>query len=176
MYVCDMPGRTFHRMSQMPDINILSLCYGSQDILWVGSDGQGVFQVYNDGIQFDKIPNSRIFGDRNCPVRAFCEDSRGNVYVATKGNGIGMLRPDGSRGAVYDVSGGLGNNSVYALAGDSATTCSSGTTAPGSMCFRVPRGASRPSNLSRAPISVRCMRFTAIRRTAACGSGRTATG
>ena len=60
--------------------------------------------------------------------------------------------------------------------GDSATTCSSGTTAPGSMCFRVPRGASRPSNLSRAPISVRCMRFTAIRRTAACGSGRTATG
>ena len=33
MYVCDMPGRTFHRMSQMPDINILSLCYGSQDIL-----------------------------------------------------------------------------------------------------------------------------------------------
>ena len=41
MYVCDMPGRTFHRMSQMPDINILSLCYGSQDILWVGSDGQG---------------------------------------------------------------------------------------------------------------------------------------
>lgn len=117
MYVCDMPGRTFHRMSQMPDINILSLCYGSQDILWVGSDGQGVFQVYNDGIQFDKIPNSRIFGDRNCPVRAFCEDSRGNVYVATKGNGIGMLRPDESRGAVYDVSGGLGNNSVYALAG-----------------------------------------------------------
>ena len=116
MYVCDMPGRTFHRMSQMPDINILSLCYGSQDILWVGSDGQGVFQVYNDGIQFDKIPNSRIFGDRNCPVRAFCEDSRGNVYVATKGNGIGMLRPDGSRGAVCDVSGGLGNNSVYALA------------------------------------------------------------
>ena len=60
--------------------------------------------------------------------------------------------------------------------GDSATTCSSGTTAPGSMCFRVPRGASRPSNPSRAPISVRCMRFTAIRRTAACGSGRTATG
>ena len=28
-----------------------------------------------------------------------------------------MLRPDGSRGAVCDVSGGLGNNSVYALAG-----------------------------------------------------------
>lgn len=116
MYVCDMSGRTFRRMSQMPGINILSFCYGSQDILWVGSDGQGVFQVYNDGIQFDKVPNSRIFGDRNCPVRAFCEDSRGNVYVATKGNGIGMLRPDGSRGAVCDVSGGLGNNSVYALA------------------------------------------------------------
>lgn len=116
MYVCDMPGRTFHRMSQMPDINILSLCYGSQDILWVGSDGQGVFQVYNDGIQFDKVPNSRIFGDRNCPVRAFYKDRHGNVYVATKGNGICMLHPDGSKGAAWDVSNGLGNNSVYALA------------------------------------------------------------
>ena len=27
MYVCDMSGRTFRRMSQMPGINILSFCY-----------------------------------------------------------------------------------------------------------------------------------------------------
>ena len=92
----------------MPDINILSLCYGSQDILWVGSDGQGVFQVcYNDGIQFDKIPNSRIFGDRNCPVRAFCEDSRGNVYVATKATGSACCVPTGAgaRSTTYPGTG-----------------------------------------------------------------------
>lgn len=116
IYVYDMAGRTYWKMSQLPDINVLSFCYGSQDILWVGSDGQGVIQVYNDGIEFNKVPNSRMFEGRNCPVRAFCRDGRGNVYVATKGNGICMLNADGSKGAVYDVSRGLGNNFVYALA------------------------------------------------------------
>lgn len=115
VYVYDIPQRTFVKLSQVPDINILSLCYGSQDILWVGSDGQGVIQIYNDGIEFNKTPNDRLFSARNCPVRAFFKDSRGNTYVATKGNGIRVLHADGSPGAVYDTSCGLGNNSVYAL-------------------------------------------------------------
>ena len=100
----------------MPAINILSLCSGSQDILWVGSDGQGIIGIYDDGIAFNKVPNSRLFDARSCPVRSFYRDAGGNLYVGTKGNGICMLRPDGTRGAAYDVSRGLSNNFVYSLA------------------------------------------------------------
>lgn len=104
-------------MSHMPGINILSLYAGSQDILWVGSDGQGIIGIYDDGIAFNKVANSRMFDGKSCPVRSFYRDGGGNMYVGTKGNGICMLRPDGTRGGSFDVAGGLGNNFVYSLAG-----------------------------------------------------------
>lgn len=116
VYSYDLAEETCSRMPHMPAINILSLCSGSQDILWVGSDGQGIIGIYDDGIAFNKVPNSRLFDARSCPVRSFYRDAGGNLYVGTKGNGICMLRPDGTRGAAYDVSRGLSNNFVYSLA------------------------------------------------------------
>lgn len=115
VYRCDSALQNCIHLAQVPEINPLSLYAGSQDILWIGSDGQGVVEMYNDNIQFNKTPNLRLFDARSCPVRAFCEDSSGNLYVGTKGNGIRMLRPDGTRGSAWNSASGLGSNSVYAL-------------------------------------------------------------
>ena len=91
-------------MAKSPGINILSFCYGSQDILWVGSDGQGVFQVYNDGIQFDKASPAQLMD--------WCEQIR-NRDPSIAVLAAGGIRPDNAED--YALSGvhGLVLSSVY---------------------------------------------------------------
>ena len=112
----DPVTRRFADVPELAGVNVLSLLSGSQQILWAGTDGQGVLELYEDDIEFNKTDNRRIFGGKSSPVRAFFEDGRGDMYVATKGNGIYVLRADGSPGGVYDRSNGLDNPFVYALA------------------------------------------------------------
>lgn len=114
--IYDPQTGSFSPMEGLSGIPVLSLCFGSQEILWAGSDGRGVLCLYRDDIEFNRVENSRMFGDKSAPVRSFFENDRGDMYVATKGNGIYVLRADGSAGGTYDRSNGLGNASVYALA------------------------------------------------------------
>lgn len=100
----------------LDDLPILSLFRGSEEILWAGSDGQGVIRLYEDGFEIERIDNREMLGDKRSPVRSFVEDSHGTLYVATKGNGIYTLPADGRPGRVYDAGDGLSNPSVYALA------------------------------------------------------------
>jgi len=115
-FAYDPATRQLTALPQLAETAVLSLCYGSQEILWAGSDGQGVIRLYEDGMEFGRTDNRLLFGDKSTPVRSFFEDSRRNLYVATKGNGICMLRPDGTPGTIYNASNGLSNPSVYALA------------------------------------------------------------
>lgn len=112
----DPQSECFEPFEALAGISCLSLLRGSQEILWAGTDGQGVVRLYEDGIEFNKIDNRQIFGDKSFPIRSFFEDSHRNLYIATKGSGICTLRPDGTPGRVYDASNGLSNPSVYALA------------------------------------------------------------
>lgn len=115
VFLCDVATGSFTPLAGVPDVNILSLFSGSQGILWIGSDGQGVVGLYDDGIEFDKTSNKELFAARSCPVRAFYRSAQGDLYIGTKGNGIRVRHADGSLGEAYDTSGGLGNNFVYAL-------------------------------------------------------------
>lgn len=107
---------TFSPLRELAGVPVLSLLEGSQEILWAGSDGQGVLSLYEDDLEFNRTDNRQLFDGKSAPVRAFYEDARGNLYIATKGNGIRVLRPDGHAGGSYDRSNGLGSASVYALA------------------------------------------------------------
>lgn len=116
VYTYDLEKHTFTGVPEMYGMNILSLYAGSQDILWIGSDGQGVVEVYNDDIEFNKVPNREMFRSRSCPVRSFYQDGAGRMYIGTKGNGLYVRDTTGARYAAYDTSDGLNSNSVYALA------------------------------------------------------------
>ena len=97
-------------------MSILSLYYGSQDILWAGTDGQGLWALYDDPFKMYKMTYMQMSGAAvPRPVRAFYKDKEGRLYAATKGDGIFIVR-DGKPAGVIDVSDGLDNNSVYALA------------------------------------------------------------
>lgn len=97
-------------LDDIPQIKgIFSLYAGSQDILWIGTDGRGVVYTYPDNSLFKTIKT-------NTPVRAICESDNGDILIGTKGEGLRVL--DKETGAVkysYTENDGLISNVVYAI-------------------------------------------------------------
>lgn len=106
----DLKESTYSYWKELPrQLSIFTLYPGSQDILWIGSDGQGLIQLYHYDPIFTTVHTSH-------PVRAFCEDGKGHILIGTKGSGIKLL--DTNRKELHDFlseSQGLISNSVYAL-------------------------------------------------------------
>ncbi|MDR2388456.1 MAG: response regulator [Tannerellaceae bacterium] len=103
--------KSYQWIGKVPEkMSVFSLCYASQDILWVGSDGQGVLQLYH----YD-FPFVTVWTDH--PVRCFCRDNQGRILIGTKGGGIKRLeRENGRISNGFTLEKGLISNSVYALA------------------------------------------------------------
>ncbi|WP_423146086.1 hybrid sensor histidine kinase/response regulator transcription factor [Rubrolithibacter danxiaensis] len=75
----------------LKNFRITSLLAGKEQILWVGTDGNGSVKITkkNDYIHVvQRQPNGQPF---NIPIRAFC-DVNGELWVGTKGNGIITIR------------------------------------------------------------------------------------
>ncbi len=94
--------------------DILSMCCGTQDILWVGSDGKGLVECFNSGLAFNRTPVEDIFPGRSRPVRTFWEDEDGTLYIGSKGSGIVRCFPDGKR-SYLGTDQGLSDNAVYCI-------------------------------------------------------------
>lgn len=94
----------------MPEkASIFTIYIGSQNILWVGTDGQGILEVYEHSSPFHTVKT-------NYPVRCFCEEDNGNILVGTKGEGI-LLLDKQERGVnpYLSTGNGLISNSVYTI-------------------------------------------------------------
>jgi signal transduction histidine kinase/DNA-binding response OmpR family regulator/ligand-binding sensor domain-containing protein len=93
-----------------------------QDILWVATDGQGVWAFMREeysfgGINLDELPIGTGY-----PVRAIYSDRHGDLWLGTKGNGI--IRIEDYRQAVeygphnvrqITAADGLSSGSVFSL-------------------------------------------------------------
>ncbi|MBR8706284.1 hybrid sensor histidine kinase/response regulator transcription factor [Bacteroides pyogenes] len=103
--------RRYAYLEHIPDrLSVFTLCSGSQEILWIGTDGQGLIQLYAYDSPFRTIYTTH-------PVRCFCEDNRGGILVGTKGGGIKLLDVEANRLSDFLNEGkGLISNSVYVLA------------------------------------------------------------
>jgi len=93
-----------------------------QDIVWVGTDGQGVYMYYNDSYTI----KTKLFGDMphhiNNPIRTFFLDKENTLWIGTKGDGI--ININNYDIALNDASGSkqlvtsnslLKDNSVYTI-------------------------------------------------------------
>lgn len=122
----DLKKSSYSYCKELPrQLSIFTLFPGSQNILWIGSDGQGLIQLYHYNSKFTTIHTSH-------PVRAFCEDGEGNILIGTKGSGIKLL--DTSKNELRDFlseSQGLISNSVYALKKNSSNDIFIGTEGTG---------------------------------------------
>jgi signal transduction histidine kinase/ligand-binding sensor domain-containing protein/DNA-binding response OmpR family regulator len=104
----------------MQGIRVTSWALGSEDILWYGTDGNGIIKVYPKTKSFGTITTSDNGVPYNRSVRAFCEEN-GNLWIATKGSGIIKIQnfwttPQPAVNKQYfSAPGELDNNAVYSL-------------------------------------------------------------
>jgi signal transduction histidine kinase/DNA-binding response OmpR family regulator/ligand-binding sensor domain-containing protein len=105
---------------QMQDIKVTSWALGSEDILWYGTDGNGIIKIYPKTKSFGTIATSENGMPYNKSVRAFCE-SNGNLWIGTKGSGIISIQNfwndtiTNNSKQFFVAPAQLDNNAVYAL-------------------------------------------------------------
>lgn len=93
--------------SELKNINISSLLAGSQSMLWIATDGQGVIGLDESVSQFDKVT-------LRSTVRCFVEDSDSCIWVGTKGEGLKLFNKQ-TRKIVKEITehDGLSSNATY---------------------------------------------------------------
>ena len=105
---------------QMQDIKITCWATGSEDILWYGTDGNGIIKIYPKTKSFGTVATSDNGMPYNKSVRAFCE-ANGDLWVGTKGSGISCIQNFWSdtialyNKKYFSAPAELDNNSVYVL-------------------------------------------------------------
>ena len=131
-------------------LSVFTLYSGSQNILWIGTDGQGLIQLYHYDSLFETVHTSH-------PVRCFCEDEDGNILIGTKGSGIKLLNPATKELTDYlNESKGLISNSVYALRRNKANDIFIGTEGNGINILNVATGRLEKLEI---PINIRLSRL-----------------
>jgi signal transduction histidine kinase/CheY-like chemotaxis protein/ligand-binding sensor domain-containing protein/AraC-like DNA-binding protein len=91
---------------------ILSIYESEPDILWIGTDGNGVFTL-----KLMEFPNQRLPSDRLAYpiVRSILVSRTGDMLVGTKGGGIDIFNSRGDHIRGLTEKDGLTNNSVLSF-------------------------------------------------------------
>lgn len=94
----------------------------TQDILWVATDGQGLYACIQEGFIFGGINLDELPLKKHRPVRAIFNDHNGDLWLGTKGNGIIKIKDfentqefDRQNVVHYSVENGLSNNEVFSF-------------------------------------------------------------
>jgi len=107
------------------DINagVFSLCKDHlQDILWIGTDGQGVNMYYHENKSFEMIDLADLPYSSQKPVRGIYTDHQNTLWVATKGDGIFRIHDydlynrqvfNKDKIVHYTTENGLADNQVF---------------------------------------------------------------
>ncbi|MFT3902659.1 MAG: two-component regulator propeller domain-containing protein [Niabella sp.] len=95
---------------------------GPQNTLWVGTEGLGVFMLYENIFSFSNLPNELFGNSLRKTVRSFLLDKDSTLWVATKGGGIFLLPRFHISNTEYSlktrnltIADGLLNDQVYTL-------------------------------------------------------------
>lgn len=106
------------------DINCGVFCLlkdAKQDVVWIGSDGQGLFMYANDELSFHSYTFDKLPYNLSKPVRSLLLDSRGKLWFATKGEGIIQIpnfstaRKPAGFVQINGSGSGLADHAVFAL-------------------------------------------------------------
>lgn len=92
-----------------PQTAIFTLYSNTPNLLWIGTDGQGILQLHDSKSNFKTIYTK-------FPVRTFCENTKQELVVGTKGGGILIFNKQNKQlNFVSQIDKGLTSNSVYCL-------------------------------------------------------------
>ena len=98
-----------------------------QDIVWIGTDGQGVYMYFNDAFSITNTLLDTPVYQINNPVRTVYYDEEQTLWIGTKGGGILRIRnysPETNAAVSFDrisiSNSTLTDNTVYCFAPGSA--------------------------------------------------------
>lgn len=106
----DLPSDPLGRSSIAT--RVISLCETEPDILWIGTDGNGIYYL-----KLNDFPNrSLLSGQLSYPiVRSVLVTRNNDLLIGTKGGGIDVFDAAGTHIRTLSVKDGLSNNSVLSL-------------------------------------------------------------
>ena len=116
------PQSVLHKLPELADkkVKIWSITETPDDLLWIGTDGEGVFRSILEPKPFFWIargePEHRQLNHQI--VRAIYEDSGGNLWVGTRGNGLNYIPFQKGETKYYNTSNGLTHDAVLSLQED----------------------------------------------------------
>ncbi|MFW5707089.1 MAG: hybrid sensor histidine kinase/response regulator transcription factor, partial [Bacteroidota bacterium] len=101
-------------------VKIWSILETADDLLWIGTDGEGVFRTLLRPKPFFQIQRGTAENRQlnHQIVRAVYEDQQGNLWVGTRGNGLNMIPRNHGPTKYFNTANGLTNNAVLALRED----------------------------------------------------------
>lgn len=116
-----------------------------QEILWIGTDGQGIRMLHEKPALFGSILQSDLPIHLQNPIRSLFTDKEGSLWFGTKGDGIVRIANYANyanqpipQSAVthYTTADGLTHNRVYCFTGSKFHQCVwIGTEGPGLSCY-----------------------------------------
>ncbi|MGM9736659.1 MAG: response regulator [Candidatus Cryptobacteroides sp.] len=96
-------------------VSILSL-FGQDQILWVGTDMDGLIVISEKEKLFKSLTSDRCPAFSNAAVRSFYQETPSLMWVGTKGNGLVLTDlPSGRVIESLGTANGLPDNNVYSL-------------------------------------------------------------
>lgn len=98
-------------------IKILTITETKQDIVWIGTDGDGVYKFLTRPRAFysitEGLPESGQLS--HSIVRSVYEDKAGKLYIGTRGGGLNIIHPVTGKTVILNSRNGLSNNAVLSI-------------------------------------------------------------
>lgn len=89
-FIIDGAGSSVHKswLKYLKNQKITTLIQGSENVIWTGTDGDGIFKMYPLKKSFNLISRTQIPEMDGGIVRAFLEVEENSFWVGTKGRGL----------------------------------------------------------------------------------------
>lgn len=101
-------------------VKILKIYEIQSNLLWIGTDGNGILQYNTEGTPFSSIRKGEPSKGElsHSIVRAVYEEPTGKIIVGTRGSGLNVINKDFSNTLLITNKDGLSNNAVLAIERD----------------------------------------------------------
>ncbi len=98
-------------------IKILTITETHQDILWVGTDGDGVYKFLTRPKTFYSVSSGPPENGQlsHSIIRSVFEDETGKLHVGTRGGGLNIIDPRSGTTTIINSRNGLSNDAVLAV-------------------------------------------------------------
>jgi signal transduction histidine kinase/DNA-binding response OmpR family regulator/ligand-binding sensor domain-containing protein len=123
-FLINSKGSTINKLwlKHLKNQKITTLTYGNENIIWTGTDGDGIFKMYPLRKSFNLISKTNVPELDGSIVRSFLKDEGNSFWVGTKGKGLFRFPYDFYENEnkplkyeTFNESNSLINNAVFSL-------------------------------------------------------------